>query len=114
MANFPMALFPIPNRLPGYYGIPPQDMVFEYKGSSFTITKDGTGILEGNVKDAAFAILKHVISFSEIRMRPISVSQMEFDYKEDVISLKWNGTKPDFFDEMNLQFERLSKLMVFS
>jgi hypothetical protein len=108
MANFPMMFFPSQ----GNYGV--GDIEFRFESSSFIITKDGKGVLKGNTKDAAYAILRHVISFSEIRMRPVSAAQLEFDYKEDSISLKWNGAKPDFFDEMNSQFEKLSKLMVFS
>ncbi len=117
MANFPMAIFPFnPFQIPGYYGIPPQDYVYEYNGSSFTLTKDNKIVIKGNLKDAAFGLLKHIIVFSEIRMRPMSIDGLEFVYNEDAISLKWNGTEPlpDNFEEFVQQFEKLSKLMVFS
>lgn len=116
MANFPMALFPFSNQIPGVYGPPPQDLVFAWNESSFTVTKDGYGVLKGNAKDAAYALLKHVITFSELRMRPLSINwQLEFEYLDDKISILWKGKyKPDCFDELKLQFEKLSQLMVFA
>lgn len=117
MANYPMAIFPfLSHQIPGVYGPGPMDYKYEYNGSSFTLTKDNKIVIDGNLKDAAFGLLKHIISFSEIRMRPMSIDGLEFVYKEDCISLKWNGHEPlpDNFEEFVKQFEKLSTLMVFS
>ena len=117
MANYPMGIFPFnPYQIPGYYGIPPFDYVYEFNGSSFTLTKDNKIVIKGCLKDAAFGLLKHIISFSEIRMRPMSIDQLHFVYHEDYITLRWEGTEepPDTFEEFVSQFEKLSKLMVFT
>jgi hypothetical protein len=104
----------LPYSIPGVFNIPTYPH-FEYNGSCFTITNDGYGELEGNIRDAAYGILQYIIRYSRLRIKPHSVNNMDFEYSEKNISLVWNGdNKPEFFDELNAQFQKLSELIAFT
>lgn len=112
MANFPIANY----RIPMSWNIDNTTFIV-HNDTKFCVHSDGSMSLEGNVKDAAYALFKYVFEKEyALGLIQISLNYGIIIYCENQIRLElYNKEKPapEFWDELVIEFDRIVKMKVF-
>lgn len=109
MANYPIASFPMSWNIANTTFI-------NHNGAKLCIHREGGMTLEGNVKDAAYALFKYVFEQEYVPgLEMIEANKtLIIHCKDDVrLELCENIKPPEFWDELVKEFDRIVKMKVF-
>lgn len=105
MANFPMS-FPVTWDIDNTTYI-------KNERATLAVHRDSTVMLEGPVKEAALALLDYAINAQDSCIGMELNGALNIDY-EHGISISFVGNKkPEFWDDLLAEFNRLKKMRVF-
>ena len=111
MANFPML-----NNVPSVWGPIITDVIIAHNNTILNIRINNI-ILNGNIKDAAHGLLKYVLG--KYSKSDCKIYSFRFTWTENIVTIHWDpneiafNVKPEYFDSLKYEFDRLGKLLTF-